>query len=86
MKLRVEKFEELAQEKGYRNGYELSRDLGCGNEAYKILKQGNRIGHDIVAELYNRFGEEAMIRVINFEEETVDGFTNKYVKIGNKLC
>lgn len=85
MKLRVGNFEELAKEKGYRSGYELSRDLGCGNQAYKLLKRGNRIGSDIVAELYNRFGAEATLRVIDFEGETFGGFTSKYVKVGNKL-
>ena len=85
MLLKIAKFEELAKRKGYRNGYELSRDIGCGKLAYNLLKQGHRIGSDIVAELYNRFGGEVMLDVIDFEGDTLDEFTNNYVRIGNKL-
>lgn len=85
MLLKVDKFEELAKSKGYRNGYELSRDLGCGKATYRLLKSGHHIGCDIVAEIFNRFGDEATFDVIDFEEDTLNGFTNKYIRIGNKL-
>lgn len=85
MLLKVDKFEELAKSKGYRNGYELSRDLGCGKRTYKLLKSGNRIGCDIVVEIFNRFGDDVAFDVIDFEEGTLNGFANKYIRIGNKL-
>ena len=85
MLLKIEKFEELAKRKGYRNGYELSREVGCGKLTYNLLKQGHRIGYDVVAEIYNRFGENETLAVIDFEEETLNGFTSKFVKVGNRL-
>ena len=85
MKLKIDKFERLAKDKGYRNGYELSLEIGCGELTYGLLKQGHRVGSDIVAELYNRFGSEAMLDVIDFEGDTLDDFTNKYVRVGTKL-
>lgn len=85
MLLKIEKFEELAKRKGYRNGYELSREVGCGKLTYNLLKQGHRMGYDVVFEIYNRFGEAVTLSVIDFEEETLNGFTSKYVKVGNRL-
>jgi hypothetical protein len=38
-----------------------------------------------VAEIFNRFGEEVTFDVIDFEEDTLNGFTSKYIRIGNKL-
>lgn len=45
-----------------------------------------RIGYDEVRNFYNRNGEELTENLINFEEETLDGFKAKYIQIGNKLC
>lgn len=85
MKLRINKFEELAKRGGYRNGYELSLALGCGDATYPLLKKGGRIGGGIVAEIYNRFGEEITLEVIDFENETINSIKSKYIKVGNKL-
>lgn len=85
MLLKVDRFEELAKSKGYRNGYELSRELGCGKSTYRLLKSGHRIGCDIVAEIFNCFGDEVTFDVIDFEEDTLNGFTNKYIRIGDRL-
>lgn len=85
MLLKIDEFEKLAKSRGYRNGYKLSRELGCGKSTYNLLKQGCRIGSDIVTELYNRFGDEVVFKVIDFEEDTLNGFTSKHTKIGNKL-
>lgn len=85
MKLKVDKFEELAKREGYRNGYELSLAVGCGDATYPLLKEGGRIGSDIVAEIYNCFGEETTLDVIDFETETINSLKSKYIQVGKKL-
>ena len=85
MLLKIDKFEELAKSRGYRDGYELSRDLGCGKRTYGLLKSGHRIGSDIVAEIFNRFGDDITFEIIDFEEDKLNGFTSKYIQIGNRL-
>ena len=85
MLLKIDRFEELAKKKGYRNGYELASQIGCNELTYDILKKGNCIGSDIVAELYNRFGGEITLKVIDFEEGTLDEFKNKHVHIGKRI-
>ena len=85
MLLKIDKFEKFAKERGFRNGYELSLEIGCGESTYELLKQGHRIGCDIVVELYNRFGADVTFDVIDFEEDTLERFTNRYIRIGKKL-
>lgn len=69
MHLKINKFEKFAKRNGYKNGYALIKALGCRANTYTRLKEGERINPDLVAEFYNRFGEEAMFEVINFGEE-----------------
>lgn len=69
MHLKINKFEKFAKSNGYKNGYALIKALGCRASAYTRLKEGGRINPDLVAEIYNRFGDEAMFEVINFKEE-----------------
>lgn len=69
MHLKINKFERFAKRNGYKNGYALIKTLGCRASTYSYLKEGGRISPDLVAEIYNRFGDEAMFEVINFGEE-----------------
>ena len=85
MRLKINEFENFAKSIGYYDGYELSLSLGCGELTYDFLRQGGRVGSDIVAEIYNRFGAEVMEELIDFEDDNLESFENKYVKIGNKL-
>ena len=85
MKLKIDRFERLAQRKGYRNGYELACEIGCSELVYDSLKDGNRIGSDAVTELYNRFGGDIALDVVDFEEGTLDEFKNKHVHIGKRI-
>lgn len=85
MKLKIQVFERFARQRGYRNGTELLEDMGSSARAYKLFKAGVRIGSDLVAELYNRFGEDAVFRFIDFEKEGLDDFTSKHIRIGSRL-
>lgn len=69
MHLKINKFEKFAKRNGYKNGYALIKALGCSASTYTRLKDGERINPDLVAEIYNRFGDEAMFEVINFGED-----------------
>ena len=41
MLLKIDRFEELAKKKGYRNGYELASQIGC-NELMKSLQKATK--------------------------------------------
>lgn len=86
MKLKIDEFERLAARKGYSSGWELMVALGAGKRAYSCFKKGKAgIGYDLVKEIYNTFGEYETVQVIDFEEETVNGFKSKFIRIGTKL-
>lgn len=85
MKLKIQAFEHFARQRGYSGGTELLEDMGSSARAYKLFKAGVRIGSDLVAELYNRFGEDAVFRFIDFEKEGLDDFTAKHIRLGDKL-
>ena len=51
----------------------------------KLLEQGGRIGYDAVREIYNDLGEQTVTELIDFEEETLDGFKSKYIQVGDTL-
>lgn len=86
MKLKIQAFERFARQRGYRSGAELLEDMGSSARAYKLFRSGVGIGADLVAELYNRFGEDAVFGFIDFEKEGSHGFDSKYIRIGKKLC
>ena len=69
MFLKIYEFEQFAKRNGYKNGYALIKALGCRAGTYTYLKHEGRISPDLVAEIYNRFGDEAMFEVIDFEED-----------------
>lgn len=86
MKLKVERFEQLAARKGYSSGWELMIALGAGKRAYACFRKGKvGIGYELVKEIYNTFGEYETAQVIDFEEETINGFKSKFILIGTKL-
>ena len=60
MYLRLDRFERLAERNGYRSG---------NRGTYYALKKGGSLDPDLAAEIYNRFGEEAMFEIISFGDE-----------------
>lgn len=84
MILKIQEFEEFAKRRG-KTGREIIEEMGSSESAYRFFKRGGRIGSDLVAELYNRFGEEAIFKFIDFEEDGGNGFKSKYVQVGSKL-
>lgn len=85
MKLIIDKFEDFANKQGYKSGLQVLKEFECSRDAYEFFKQGGRIGSDLVAEMYNRFGADVVLDFIDFEEDTLNGFESKYVKIGTHL-
>lgn len=68
MKLRCYKLEQFARTRGYENGFELLIDLGCPSNAYIDMLRGANVNPDLVAEIYIRFGDEAMFSLIAFND------------------
>lgn len=85
MKLKVEEFEELAKRKGFRSGYMLWRKIGGGRSAYALVEKGIGVAYEVMKNLYNLVGEKEMVNVVDFEEETINGFKAKYIELGDKL-
>ena len=57
MKLKIGKFNDFAKNRGYRSGASLIEDMGCSKGTYGYMKYGGNVSSDLVAELYNRFGD-----------------------------
>ena len=53
--------------------------------AYKLVKQGIRVSYEVIKNLYNFVGEKETVKVVDFEEETINGFKAKYIELGDKL-
>ena len=85
MKLQIEEFEKAAIDKGYSGGLALWLALGGGEMAYESVKQNAKLGHEIVKNIYNEFGEEQTLKLVEFDDETIDGLKSKYIKVGNSL-
>lgn len=69
MKLDIDRFEQLAKERGFRSGYDLAADIGIGRNTYHYIKQTGEISSDVVTEIYNRFGDDVMFEVFDFDDD-----------------
>lgn len=85
MKLNIAGCRAFIKRKGIGNYRELSQELGISVTVLLLLEQGNEIGYDAVREIYNNLGEQIVSEIIDFGEETLDGFKSKYVQVGDTL-
>ena len=86
MKIKIDEFEKLAQRKKYRNGKLLWKKLGGGKTGYALIKRGYNVTYEIVKELYNLYGEEETMKVVDFGEVTLNEFKAKNIEIAKKFC
>ena len=68
-----------------KNMQELSERLGLSIPVILLLEQGKKIGYDAVKDIFNSLCEAVVREIIDFGEETMDGFQSKYVLVGDKL-
>ena len=85
MRIRIDAFEELAKRKRIPNGKLLWKKIGGGKAAYSLMKDGCNVTYEVVKELYNLYGEIETLKVVDFGEETIDGFKAKFIQVGDKL-
>lgn len=85
MKLNIAGCRAFIEQKGIGNYQELSQELGISISVLLLLEQGNEIGYDAVREIYNNLGVQTVTEIIDFEEETLDGFKSKYIQVGDAL-
>ena len=85
MKLKIDAFDELAKRKGYITGFLLWLKIGGGRSAYSLVEKGIGVGYEVIKNLYNLVGEEEVVKVVEFEEETINGFKAKYIELGDQL-
>ena len=68
-----------------KNVQELSERLRLSIPVILLLEQGKKIGYDAVKDIFNSLGEAFVREIIDFGEETMDGFQSEYVLVGDKL-
>lgn len=85
MKLNIAGCRAFIERNGIEDYQSLSSALGISVSVLELLEQGGRIGYDAVREIYNNFGEQTVTEIIDFEEETLDGFKSKYIQVGDAL-
>ena len=90
MKLNIAGCRAFIERNGIEDYQALSSLLGVSVSVLKLLEQGGRIGYDAVREIYNDLGEQTVTELIDtelidFEEETLDGFKSKYIQVGDAL-
>lgn len=85
MKLNIKGCQRYCEQKGITNYVELAHVLELSVVVVRLLEQGIVIGYDAVKDIYNKHGEQTVEKLIDFEEETLNGFKSKYILVGNKL-
>lgn len=85
MKLNIAGCRAFIERNGIEDYQALSSVLGVSVSVLKLLEQGGKIGYDAVREIYNSLGEQIISEIIDFGEETLDGFKSKYIQVGNAL-
>ncbi len=85
MKLNISGCRAYCAKNGITNYAELSDHLDIPLPALGVLERGNEIGYEVVKDIYNKHGEKAVRQIIDFGEETMDGFKSKYVLVGERL-
>ncbi len=85
MKLNIIGCRSFCKEHCIKNYVDLANSLGLSVVVVRLLEQGKQIGYEAVKDIYNKHGEQAVEKLIDFEEETLNGFKSKYILVGNKL-
>ena len=85
MKLNIAGCRAFIERNGIEDYQSLSSVLGVSISVLELLEQGGKIGYDAVREIYNNLGEQTVTEIVDFEEETLDGFKSKYVQVGDTL-
>jgi len=87
MKLKVKEFEDFSTDKGYASGIYLWVELGGGIDAYSALcKNGCDLGYEMARKIFNTYGQAVAERIIDFENDTIEGFKSKYLLVGKTLA
>lgn len=85
MKLNVDGCRRFCEQNGIKNYKELAQVFELSVTVVRLLEQGIEIEYDAVKDIYNKLGEAVVLQIIDFEEETLNGFKSKYVQIGKIL-
>ena len=85
MKLNIKGCRAYCEEHSIGNYMELSKTLDLTVTVLRLLEQGIEIGYDAVKDIYNKLGEKTVLQIVEFGEETLNGFKSKYIEVGNQL-
>lgn len=85
MKLNIKGCRSYCKQHDIKNYVELAQVLELNIPVVRLLEQRIGIGYDAVKDIYNKLGVAAVLQIIDFEGEPLNGFKSKYVQVGNKL-
>lgn len=85
MKLNIKGCRRYVRQHGITDYEAFAAHLGIEVDTLKALEQGARLGYELLKGIYNRIGELAVVQIIDFEQESLNGFKNKFVLVGKLL-
>lgn len=85
MKLNIKGCRSFCKRHAIKDYAELAQVLELSIPVVRLLEQRIGIGYDAVKNIYNKLGVVAVLQMIDFEGEQLNGFKSKYVQVGNKL-
>lgn len=85
MKLKIRACRRFLKVIGITNLAKLSEEFEVEVIVLIRYQKGYRIGYEIVRDLYNKYGQAVVGKIIDFEDETIESFKSKYILVGKRL-
>ena len=86
MRLKIRACRRFLKVSGINNYAKLSEEFNVEVIVLVRFEKGYRIGYEVVRELFNKYGQAVVSKMIDFEEETIESFKSKYILVGKMLC
>ena len=85
MKLKIRTCRRFLKMVGIKGYAQLSEEFEVEVIVLLCFEKGYRIGYEVVRELFNKYGQAVVSKIIDFEEETIESFKSKYILVGKRL-
>lgn len=85
MKLKIRACRQFLKVIGIKNLAKLSEEFEVEVIVLVRFQKGYRMGYELVRDLYNKYGQAVVKKIIDFEEETLESFKSKFILVGKRL-
>ncbi len=85
MKLKIRTCRRFLKMVGIKSYAQLSEEFEVEVIVLLRFEKDYRIGYEVVRELFNKYGQAVVSKIIDFEEETIESFKSKYILVGKRL-